>query len=156
MKKALYALDLYHAGTIMKLQCFCKRLLFSAVLALLIPCLVFAQDSADAAPVLENLAPVDAIPTSFGAYTTGMQNFFGNPAAYFQGPNKAALVFYNTWLYCDVFKGGLASFAGLTHENAAETVNSLVAGGGFGGGFSAGFGWIGKNVGLGLVSLMDM
>jgi len=131
-----------------------KRTITILLILLLAGSAVFAQDRLDAA------APKDARTMAMGgafvAMSEGYQSLYGNPAAFADKKAELTLVSVNPWVYVKPTTTNITAF-----QNVAASIDDpaaivgpltgLIEDNGVGAGLSAGLGWVGKGLGLGLL-----
>jgi len=135
-----------------------KRIIFVSLLFLLAAGSLFAQTRLDAA------APKDARTMAMGgafvAMSQGYQSLYGNPATYADKTAEFTLMSVTPWVYVRPTTDTLALFQSMAasvssgSSNPADVIDplsDLITDNGFGGGISAGLGWVGKGLGLGLI-----
>jgi len=135
-----------------------KRSIVVSALFLLAVGSLFAQARLDAA------APKDARTMAMGgafvAMSQGYQSLYGNPATYADKTAEFTLMSVTPWVYVRPTTDTLALFQNMAasvssgSSNPADVIDplsDLITDNGFGGGISAGLGWVGKGLGLGLI-----
>jgi len=132
-----------------------KRTLTILTVLLLSGGAVFAQTRLDAA------APKDArsmaMGGSFVAMSEGYQSLYGNPAAFANKKAELTIISVNPWFYVKPTTGNIETFQTVADSMGDDPsvligpLSDLVTDNGFGAGFSAGMGWVGKGLGLGLL-----
>lgn len=110
---------------------------------------------------LDAVSPKDprtmALGGAFVALADGYAAFYGNPAAFAGEDKELTIASFNPWAYVSPTTENLALLqAALSDgEYAIEALNSLITTNGLGIGASAGLGWVGKGLGIGLVATFD-
>jgi hypothetical protein len=111
---------------------------------------------------LAELSPKDprsmALGGTFVALSSGYQSFFGNPAGFADGEREFTLVNANPWIYVSPTTSNIATLqaaAGATGPDLVNALNELITTNGIGAGASAGLGWVGKGLGIGLNATVD-
>lgn len=139
-----------------------KRVLTITLYLLVSAGVLFAQSRLDAA------APKDARTMAMGgafvAMSDGYQSFYGNPAAFAQKEKELTLFSVTPWMYVRPTTDNIDMVTELTTAmssggNETEMIgpfNDLIVDNGFGLGGSAGLGWIGRGLGLGLIGSGEM
>ena len=111
-------------------------------------------------PLLPQSAEVMAQGGSFNANAKGFYSLFTNPAAFGKGKASLTLVSAMPWLYASSDEATIASLiAAAETENPMGIVNDLagiLTGPGIGAGLLTGMGFVGSNLGLGLVAMADV
>jgi hypothetical protein len=136
-----------------------KKLLTVALVALVLPC-ALVQAAEYTEPPLVPLSP--SIMAQGGAAVAaahGYESFFYNPAGFSRGKRELVIPGVTTWLYSRpdaLLAFGMAALAAPPTPTAIlDLIGSQVTGGGFGIGASAGIGFVGDGLGLGMVLMMD-
>ncbi len=135
-----------------------KRFILSLVTFLLIVGSVSAQTRLDAT------APKDARTMAMGgafvAMSQGFQSLYGNPATFADKKAELTVLSVTPWVFVRPTTDNIALFQGLAASMSSGSSDSsaiigplsdLITDNGFGGGASAGIGWVGKGLGLGLI-----
>lgn len=135
-----------------------KRTVLVSALFLLAAGSIYAQQRLDAA------APKDARTMAMGgafvAMSQGYQSLYGNPATYADRTPEFTLLSVTPWVYVRPTTDTMALFQNMAasvssgSSNPADVIDplsDLITDNGFGGGMSAGLGWVGKGLGLGLI-----
>jgi len=131
-----------------------KRAITILLILLLAGSAAFAQARLDAA------APKDARTMAMGgafvAMSEGYQSLYGNPAAFADKKAELTLISVNPWVYVKPTTENITAF-----QNVAASIDDpsaiigpltgLIEDNGVGAGLSAGLGWVGKGLGLGLL-----
>lgn len=98
---------------------------------------------------------------SFTAVAEGYSSLFTNPAGFAFKKGSLTLVTANPWVYIrpDQVAETIDLLANSEEANPEMAIipliNEQITAGGFGIGFSAGLGWAGKGLGLGVISMVD-
>jgi len=109
---------------------------------------------------LDAAAPKDARSMAMGgafvAMIEGYQSLYGNPAAFADKKAELTLISVNPWAYVKPTTDNIAAFQDIidsADDTAAivEPLTDLIKDNGVGAGLSAGMGWVGKGLGLGLL-----
>ncbi|MBU0926423.1 MAG: hypothetical protein KKA67_01620 [Spirochaetes bacterium] len=133
-----------------------KRTISVVSMLLLLGGAVFAQE----ATRLDAAAPKDARTMAMGgafiAMSEGYQSLYGNPASFADKKAELTLISMTPWVYVRPTTSNIETFqsiVGAGDDTGAMIggISDLVADNGFGGGVSAGLGWVGKGLGLGVV-----
>ncbi|HUW71137.1 MAG TPA: hypothetical protein VMX33_12975 [bacterium] len=135
-----------------------KRSIIVSALFLLAAGSLFAQTRLDAA------APKDARTMAMGgafvAMSQGYQSLYGNPATYADKTAELTLMSVTPWVYVRPTTDTMALFQNMaasissgssSADDVVVPLSDLITDNGFGGGISAGLGWVGKGLGLGLI-----
>jgi hypothetical protein len=95
---------------------------------------------------------------SFSANAKGYYSLFTNPAAF--GRTKMSLTIMSAmpWLYAFPEPSTIEALSGLGDDvyGSIDSLNEILTGPGIGGGLSAGMGFVGSNLGLGLATMADV
>jgi hypothetical protein len=132
-----------------------KRTLTILTVLLLAGGAVFAQARLDAASPKD--ARSMAMGGSFVAMSEGYQSLYGNPAAFANKKAELTIISANPWFYVKPTTGNIETFQTVADSMGDDPsvlivpLSDLVTDNGFGAGFSAGMGWVGKGLGLGLL-----
>mgnify|MGYP000875715277 CR=1 FL=1 len=136
-----------------------KRLLTILIVLLLAGGALFAQTRLDA------VAPKDARTMAMGgafvAMSEGYQSLYGNPASFADKKAELTLLSVTPWVYVSPTRDNINTFQGLIEGGGEDqgaiisALSDLITTNGFGVGASAGLGWVGRGLGLGLVGGMD-
>ncbi len=131
-----------------------KRTITILLVLLLAGSAVFAQ-------TLDAAAPKDARSMAMGgafvAMSDGYQSLYGNPAAFADKKAELTLISVNPWVYAKPTETNITTFMNVAEPlslGAAPPIadmTSLITENGLGAGVSAGLGWVGKGLGLGLL-----
>lgn len=131
-----------------------KRTITILFVFLLAGSAVFAQ-------TLDAAAPKDARSMAMGgafvAMSDGYQSLYGNPAAFADKKAELTLISVNPWFYVKPTQTNIATFMNVAEPlslGAAPPIadmTNLITDNGLGAGVSAGLGWVGKGLGLGLL-----
>ncbi len=130
-----------------------KRTITILLILLLAGSVVFAQR-------LDAAAPKDARSMAMGgafvAMSEGYQSLYGNPAAFADKKAELTLISVNPWVYVKPTTGNLTAFQEVAASIDDPTaiigpLTGLIKDNGVGAGLSAGLGWVGKGLGLGLL-----
>jgi hypothetical protein len=135
-----------------------KRTAVALMMFLLSAAALSAQTRLDAA------APKDARTMAMGgafvAMSQGYQSLYGNPATYADKTAEFTMMSVTPWVYVRPTTDTMALFQSMAasvssgSSNPADVIDplsDLITDNGFGGGISAGLGWVGKGLGLGLI-----
>jgi hypothetical protein len=125
---------------------------------------LLAAASLSAQARLDAMAPKDARTMAMGgafvAMSEGYQSLYGNPATFADTSVEFTAVSFTPWVYVRPTTDNIATFrsvadsmssGGADPTDIIDPVSALIVDNGFGGGMSAGIGWVGKGLGLGLV-----
>lgn len=131
-----------------------KRTITILLILLLAGSAVFAQSRLDAASPKD--ARTMAMGGAFVAMSEGYQSLYGNPAAFADKKAELTLISVNPWVYVKPTTDNITAF-----QNVAASIDDptaiigpltgLIKENGVGAGLSAGLGWVGKGLGLGLL-----
>lgn len=130
-----------------------KRTITILLILLLAGGVVFAQR-------LDAAAPKDARSMAMGgafvAMSEGYQSLYGNPAAFADKKAELTLISVNPWVYVKPTTDNITAFQEVASSMDDPTaiigpLTGLIKDNGIGAGLSAGLGWVGKGLGLGLL-----
>jgi len=137
-----------------------KRTILFASILLFVVTGVFAQT----VPVMYAASPKDARTMAMGgafiAMSEGYQSLYGNPASFADSMGEFTLLSLTPWVYVKPTTDNIKMVTGMVGslsddpENMAALIgplDTLITKNGFGTGVSAGMGWVGKGLGLGVV-----
>jgi hypothetical protein len=95
---------------------------------------------------------------SFNANAKGFYSLFTNPAAFGKGKASLTLVSAMPWMYALPSESTVAALETASADPAAAIgeLNDILTGPGFGAGVSSGIGFVGANLGLGLIGMADV
>ncbi len=134
-----------------------KRISIVSLTLLLIGPAAFAQARLDA------VAPKDArtmaMGGSFVAMSSGYQSLYGNPASFADTKGEFTLLSTTAWAYLRPTQENIRTLTGLSELPESELPAALtpfITENGLGAGMSAGLGWVGKGLGLGLIGGGDV
>jgi hypothetical protein len=136
-----------------------KKMLLLVALTLLLSAVV-ASAAEYVEPPLVPLSPsIMAQGGSAVATAHGYDSFFYNPAGFSRGKRELVIPGATMWLYArpdDLLAFGMAALtAPPAPAGIIGLISSQVTGGGFGAGASAGIGYVGDGLGLGMVFMAD-
>jgi len=133
-----------------------KRTITILLVLLLAGSAVFAQTTR-----LDAAAPKDARSMAMGgafvAMSEGYQSLYGNPAAFADKKAELTLISVNPWAYVKPTQANIATFMNVAEPLSLGVappiapLTTLITDNGIGAGVSAGLGWVGKGLGLGLL-----